>query len=236
MTNRTSPHKLLFAALLSLLLSFTLQAQDHQPVGYVATYQILRDGKPTAKQTTELRALGGHRYSLKDRTKGTHGLASMTGFERTESTEFKLQGLMLMAIEHRMKQAVAFSKRVFQFKAAEGSNRIQGKHKKEAFELETDQLPVSAHMMPWWLGYQWCLGTQPKSVTVLKSKQLRTYQFKATHEADNTVRLDRVYPADADKSTSTWLDTQRHCLPIKTRHQEGDDPVIETVLKSHHLN
>lgn len=218
------------------LLNFAAADQHLQPTGYVAQYQILRDGKPTAQQTTEFQVLGDQQFRLIDRTKGTHGLASMTGFERNESTQFKLHGSTLMATEHHMKQEVAFSKRQFQFEAPEGTSHISGKHKKESFQISSTQRPISAHMIPWWLGHQWCQGKSVNSVMVLKSKQLKTYHFSATVESANLVRLDRVYPDDTEKSTSTWLDTSRQCLPVKTRHQEGNDPVIETVLKSHQLN
>ncbi|WP_223788970.1 hypothetical protein [Marinicella meishanensis] len=226
-------HWLLVTAL--LLLAGPLWAQHNKPAGYQAKYQILRGGKPTAQQVTEL-TISNNRYTLKDHTEGTHGLASMTGFERTESTQFTLQGLAILTIEHRMKQTVAFSKKAYQFRAEPGSTTIRGQHKKKPFQVTAEVRPVSAHMMPWWLGHQVCNGLLPKAVTVLKSKQLRTYHFQIVEEADGLVRMDRIYPAGTDKSTSTWLDTKQHCLPVKTRHREGDDPVIETVLQSHQFH
>jgi len=162
------PQRLTFGLLCCLTWSVWA---NHPPVAYQAEYQITRGDKPTAQQSTELIVIKPQHYKLTDRTKGTHGLASVTGFERTESTEFTLDGVKLLAINHRMKQDVAYSKREFQFNQSAGSAEITGKHQKKACSISSDQPPVSAHMIPWWLGHLACNGMTPERVNLLKSKQ-----------------------------------------------------------------
>ncbi len=200
---------------------------------YEATYTISRDGKPTAKQKTTFEQQTNNQFVLKDVTKGTHGLASLSGFERTETTHFELSDMNVVDIKHKMKQEVAFKSKVFKFNANVNDNSISGKNKKEDFSVQSDITPISSHMLPWWLSILVCDGAQSITIPVMKSKRIKTYQFKVTEEKQGLIKVDRVYESGVDRSTSTWLDKNMQCFPVKTRHQESDDPVIETVLINH---
>ncbi len=200
---------------------------------YEATYTITRDGKPTAEQRSSFKRQPNNQFMLKDVTKGTHGLASFTGFERTETTHYSLDGMNLLDIKHKMDQEVAFKNKSFKFTAQRASNTIEGKSKKKAFSLTVDTKPISSHMLPWWLSVMVCDGAKSIAIPVMKSKRIKTYQFKVIEDELGLIRVDRVYAPGTNRSTSTWLDKKMHCFPVKTRHQENDEPVIETALKTH---
>ena len=200
-------------------------------LSYDATYTITRDNKPTAEQHTKLTRQANNQYTLKDTTKGTHGLASFTGFERQEKSTFMLSGENILVSQHNMKQEVAFSKKTFRFNTDPQSNTITGKHKKP-FNLTTDLNPISTHLLPIWLSAKVCNGETSITLPVLKSNHIKTYHFNVVLDQQNLIRAERIYPPTSEKSTQIWFDINRQCLPIKTLHKDGNEPVIETKLKS----
>jgi hypothetical protein len=191
-----------------------------------------------AEQTTTLQTIAPNQYTLKDITKGTRGLASLTGFEREEVSKFQYADEQIIAIEHEMQQKVAFKNKTYRFKALADTTNITG-HDKQSFSLTSTLKPISSHMLPLWLSTQVCNETKQTkkkiSVAVLKSKRIKTYEFNVFDEAPLLTRIDRIYPPGVNRNSQIWLDKNNHCLPIKTRHQEDDEPVIETKLLTHHL-
>ncbi len=207
------------------------------PASYEATYSVSRGGKAMAKQTTTYLS-SAKQHKLSDSTEGTHGLASFTGFKRTETTLFETAQGKVTSIDHNMRQKVAFKKKSYQFKLSATENTINGKNKKP-FKIETHIKPISSHMLPLWLSAQVCkkASSQVKkiSIPVLKSKNIKTYDFNIYAEAEHLIRVERVYPTDSQKSSMIWLNKNTNCLPVKTLHKETDEPVIETTLLTHNL-
>lgn len=209
------------------LLSAAVNAQALKlPNTFEATYTISRDGKPAAQQITTFSKINNNQYLLTDQTKGTHGLASMTGFKRNESTQFETNVSRITSIDHKMQQKVVFSKKSHRFKS--DGNVITGKAKKP-FKFETNNKPISTHMLPLWLSMMTCQGKKNITLEVLKSEQIKTYQFKVYEEPDH-YRVERQYPKGKQRSTSTWLDKSRQCFPVRTVHQEKSEPIVETKL------
>lgn len=196
---------------------------------YVATYSISRDNKPTAQQTTTLSINENSQFTLKDITKGTNGMASLTGFNRQETTQFNLTNEQIIDISHRMKQKVAFSKKSYRFESIQ--NTISGKGKKP-FTFNSAIKPISAHMLPLWISTLACQGQRYIEVDVLKSSQPKSYQFRVFDQDESLFRVERQYPASRQRSTQIWLDKKRHCFPVRTLHQVNGEPDIETKLKT----
>ncbi len=223
---------------LSLILLWTLgdpvSFAAPMPPAFEATYLITRDGKPTAEQHTKLTQQNAAQYQLTDITKGTHGLASFTGFKRSEHTTFELQAQSIQVNQHQMQQKVAFKKKKFSFRTDAETGQISG-HYKDDFVLQAEVHPISPHLLPIWLSTLVCGTTTEFTVPVLKSDHVKYYQFKTEPQADNTTLVTRIYPANSDRSTQMWFDQDNHCLPVKTQHREGDDPLIETTLKAFNL-
>ncbi len=134
-----------------------------------------------------------------------------------------------------MHQKVAFKSKSYNFKSSLTEDIISGKNK-QTFIIETKLKPISSHMLPLWLSMKVCAENQqlPKrlSTPVLKSKNIKIYDFDVFDENQNFYRVDRVYPTDKQRISQIWLDKNMQCLPTKTKHKEADEPVIETILKS----
>ncbi len=91
-------------------------AQDIQALNsYQATFDVLRNGKVMAEQKTKLAQVGADQFLLNDLTLGKHGLASLTGFERSEGSYFSVLNSSWVVSKHNMQQKVTFSKRDYAF-------------------------------------------------------------------------------------------------------------------------
>ncbi|MCX7554999.1 hypothetical protein OS175_14070 [Marinicella sp. S1101] len=221
--------KLLMTLQISLLCWLTPAYAEGSLSPFKATYSISRDDKPTAQQTTTLSINDNNQYTLKDITKGTNGLASLTGFNRQETTEFNLANEQIIDITHRMKQKVAFAKKSYRFESK--LNTISGKGKKP-FTFNSTTKPISAHMLPLWISALVCQGQRFIEIDVLKSSQPKAYQFRVFDQDESLFRVERQYPASRQRSTHIWLDKNRHCFPVRTLHQVNGEPDIETKLKT----
>lgn len=220
-------YKLVFILGTFLLSSISLAETFKFLPDYEATYTITRGGKPSAVQITRFSTQASS-FQLTDQTKGTHGLASMTGFNRTETTEFSIEKLNIKEIKHLMNQKVAFSKKSFQFEKQK--NIITGKGKNK-FTVSAESNPISAHLLPIWLSSLACSGETQIEIPVIKSKNIKYYQFKVFDESNQYYRVERQFPKNKKRSTKIWLDKNQGCFPTKTRHQEKDEPIITTQLK-----
>jgi len=174
------------------------------PANYQLTYEVSRGGKAMAKQTTTFKTHTINKHTLTDVTKGTRGLASFTGFKRTETTHFEFQHKQLIAVEHNMQQKIAFKSKSYHFKLLPNNNTIKGKSKQD-FTLETTIKPISPHMLPLWLRHRVCHNPKPQvthiSVPVLKSKRIKTYDFTVIDENAQFFRIERVYPDNSQRSS-----------------------------------
>lgn len=206
---------------------------NHLLIEYSAEYEVRRNGKTMAKQTTSLTQTGNNQYQLKDHTKGTHGMASFTGFQRTENSQFTVNKQEWHVQQHQMKQKVTLSKRHFSFTQNHDQPFIEGVHKKESFQIKQfDKQPISSHMLPLRIAYLAChQGVDSFQIDVLKSKKISHYHF-TTSSSDGLIKVSRLYPQSKNKSSHIWLDPNRHCLTIKTQYTEGDTKVETHLSKS----
>ncbi len=198
---------------------------------FSAQYDVLRNGKVMAKQTTSLKKIAPNQYLLNDNTTGTHGMASFTGFQRAEGSHFVTEKSLWTVQKHNMRQKVAFSKRTYEFSQNNDIKQIEGKHKNQSFVINhySDQ-PISSHMLPLRIAFLTChQGLSTFEVSTLKSKKINRYRFTVSKDKE-LFKISRQYPESSPKSSDIWLDPNQNCLPIKTKHHDGED-LIETQLK-----
>ncbi len=217
--------------LLSLILitiyANTLLANPIQP--YVAKYEISRGGKVTGEQTTTLKKTGKNSWTLRDEIVGTSGMASIIGFKRTEITQFNFRDGLLFATSHQMSQKAAFSKKKYQFKWQPDQAKYQINHKgKESSYNPDGKNTISSQLMPMALALAACQKTKQTELMVLKNKTAKPYSFKLS--LGENMMAERVYQPNQNKTSRTWLDPTRSCLPWKQSHQDDNDPVIVTEL------
>jgi len=210
-------------------LLFTAQSNATEIQPFEATYEVIRGGKVTGKQTTLVEKLSGDKWIIKDSIIGTSGMASLIGFKRTETTEFIYQGNEIFATHHEMFQKAAFNKKSYTFDWQPTKSNYVIKHKDQNHWLDTQGKPViSSQLMPMVLAQAACRQQDTVNLLVLKSTKVKPYQFNISHQ--KTLIAERVYNDQQTKASKTTLDPQRQCLPIEQSHQDNSKPLIVTRL------
>ncbi|MFC3193662.1 hypothetical protein ACFODZ_05365 [Marinicella sediminis] len=210
------------------LLSSLALASELKP--YQATYEIIRGGKVTGEQTTELKRLNNNQWLLTDTTKGTRGMASLIGFKRQETSEFTFVDGQLFVTRHSMNQKAAFNKRQYQFTYDAQEKQYKGTRKGDQFTLAvTEQNIISAHMLPLALSLTACQQDARAAIDLLKSTNLSHYQFTFNYQSDK-ITSQRVFSTPRKKSSTAQLDASKNCLPVTQTHQEENEPEINSRL------
>lgn len=215
-----------------LMTVFWLSNAHAELTPFVAQYQVKRGGKVVAEQSTTL-SRNSEGYVLYDQTIATKGMASWIGFQRQERSEFQIapDTSLFEANKHQMKQDASISHREYQFDRL-NDHQFKVLHKKENTTVSADQPIIATHMMPLQIGLLACQGKRQINLNILKNKRIKTYHFSVTIEHNGLLKVSRNYPKDSKRKTTSWLDPKQNCLTTQTRHQNDDEPLIETTLKS----
>ena len=211
--------------ILFLFQSFSLSALDL----FKAAYKVFKDGKEIGYNTLQLSQQGAD-FVMSDKTDGTHGMASFLGFKRSEETVFSDVDGVFHPKSYKMTQKVAFNKRTSEYQVDTETKTIQGTTKDIQWQLE---IPKDAYSTPNLvslnLANDICDGKTDLSYPILKNGEISSYQFKIIREENGIVEIDRVH-SKPSRTTKTWLDKTRQCLPVRTYHKEEDEDAVETKL------
>jgi hypothetical protein len=211
--------------LLLTLLTFNVSALDL----FKAKYTVYKDGEKIGKSSIEL-TKDETNYVITDRTNGTHGMASFLGFQRTERTIFTENNGLFSPGSYQLKQKVAFNKRNSNYQVDEDSQKISGTYKGDDWQLDKQQPFLTPNLVSLKLFIDVCAGeSETLNYDVLKKGRLNSYQFKVTSREKNIIEVDKIHNKTT-RTTKMWLDTNQHCLPIRTYHIEDGEESLETRL------
>jgi hypothetical protein len=211
--------------LLLTLSTFNTSALDL----FKANYTVYKDGKKIGKSSIQL-TKDELNYIITDRTDGTHGMASFLGFIRTEETTFTDNNGLLLPGSYKLKQKVAFNKRNSDYYVDKENQVTSGNYKGNDWRLKTQEPFLTPNLVSLKLFMDICSGKNENlNYDVLKKGGIHSYQFKVTSRENNIIEVDKIHNK-ATRITKMWLDTDQHCLPIKTYHVEDDEDSLETKL------
>ncbi len=200
---------------------------------FKADYTVFKDGKQIGKSSMQLTKDKSF-FTIADKTNGTHGMASLLGFKRSESTVFTEKDGVLIPESYQMKQKVAFNKQASEYKIDRQIDRdkqqVAGSYKGDDWQLDTIDSFLTPNLVSLKLFNDICAGNKNDlTYQVLKKGKLKTYNFTVTSKQDNILEVDKIH-SNPSTITKMWLDTNKQCLPIRTYHiQEGEDS-LETKL------
>ncbi len=198
---------------------------------FKADYQVFKDGKKIGTSSIEL-VKDDPFYKIIDKTNGTHGMASLLGFKRSEETLFTHVNGEFHPDYYKMRQKVAFNKRQSDYQVDNETQMVYGKHKGDDWQTKTPSRFLTPNLVSLKLSQDICSGKKDNlSYKVLKRGELVNYSFKITSQNDNIIEVDKIH-SKPTRITKTWLDTKQQCVPVRTYHKEGDDDALETKLKS----
>ncbi len=168
-----------FAALAALALGATdghAQAGALEP--FTARYEVLRDGKAQGEAVMRLERIDGAQWRFTSDVRGTSGMARLSGFEMTESTDFEaLPDGRLKPLSARSEGGISLRRRSIgtEFDWSTGEVRWNGDAKPE-------------HRGPAPLGAD---TVNPQILNLALAQRLRA-------GAEGVIRLDMVNRGDSD--------------------------------------
>jgi len=210
-----------------ILATFNVSALDL----FKAEYKVFKGGKEVGNSSIEL-LKDDPFYKIIDKTNGTHGMASLLGFKRSEETLFTDINGQFHPDYYKMKQKVAFNKRQSDYQVDKDTQMVYGKHKGDDWQIKMPSSFLTPNLVSLKLSQDICSGKINKlNYKILKRGKLVDYSFKITSQKDNIIEVDKIH-SKPTRVTKTWLDTKQQCIPVRTYHKEGDDDALETKLKS----
>ena len=215
----------------TLLLLLLFCTQSYALDLFKAQYHVFKDGKEIGSSSIELKKQDNY-FSIIDQTKGTHGMASFLGFKRTEVTDFFVKDDGLIPELYQMEQKVAFKKRRSNYQVDDETQMVYGEHKGKAWQIKLPKDFSTPNLVSLRLAEDVCANkTENLNYNVLKRGELVNYQFTIISQKDNIIEVEKVH-AKPSRITKTWLDTNQHCISVKTYHaEEGEDPLESKLMQ-----
>ncbi len=216
--------------MIKILLILTLSVTNAYALDlFKADYTVFKDGKQIGNSSIEL-SKDAPFYTITDKTKGTHGMASLLGFKRSEITLFTEQNGDFIPESYQMKQKVAFNKRASEYQVDHENNQVYGSYKGDGWKLEVTDNFLTPNLVSLRLFNDVCEGKRSGlDYQVLKKGKIQPYRFVITSQKDNIVEVDKIH-SKSSRITKMWLDINKQCLPIRTYHIEKGEDSLETKL------
>ena len=125
----------LLLAVLALTSAHAAQTPD-APRGYVAGYDLLRNGKVEGRAEVTLAAQDDGRWEMRNATRGTRGLPALVGFRIDERSLLRWRNGVPTTLGYEYRQRTAFKKRERALKVDPDNGRIVSRDGKREYVLE----------------------------------------------------------------------------------------------------
>jgi len=204
------------------------------PKPFEARYRIYKDGDEMGESVVKLLHDQNH-WRLDSVVRGTHGLASLLGFKRSETTVFdwKYQPPddLWLPLSYRFSQKIAFKKKTSQFQYAPKTGLATGKSGSKTWQLPVKPPFISPSLVILTLAKDLCDGQQDMRYRVLDKGKIKDYHFTVVGTENGLIKVTKEH-GSPERITESWHDPQRQCLNVRSRHKEPGDDWLETVLVS----
>lgn len=212
--------------------------------GYVAHYELLRDGKKEGIARRSLAPLHDGCWQLQSEIKGTRGMAAFIGFRIEEDSRVRWHHGQLQTEGYRYAQKMAFRKRTRAVVVDHAAGRIIGRdsrddNKDQTFELRAGVLDRQSVSLA--LADDLADGaTGTLEYAVVGRHEINTWQF-VVGEAEpidtpagrfDAVVATRIRDDDDGRITRTWfarvpIGTLSAMLPVRIEQSEpGEDDIV----------
>ena len=231
--------KSLWAAILLSILSVPVMAAA--PAPFSARYEVLRNGSRLGEATISFTALDGGRYQLLSQTKGTEGLAALTGAQVEERSILSWRDDHPETISYDYTQKLGWKSREKHLRVDAGSQRIESDDKDHHYTppyrvgvLDRHALTV-AMMQDLALGKTGDLVYQVPDKDSMESWRYRSGARSTLQTAlgsQRVLRVDRIRDDASGRTTTSWLAADRGFIPLRMLQTESNGETIELRITS----
>gem|GEM_PF-4427515 len=172
-------------------------------------------------------------WRLDSTVRGTHGLASLLGFKRKETTIFEWEPQSDHApwqpLNYQFSQKVAFKKKTSRYQYHKDTSLATGHSGKKKWEQPVKPGFITPNLVVLALARDICSGKKDMRYRVLDKGRLKTYHFLVVGTENGLIKVVKRH-STAERVTESWHDPTRECLNVRSRHKEPDGDWIETTL------
>lgn len=198
---------------------------------FEARYVIYEDGDEMGESLVQLQKSQDH-WQISSQVRGTHGMASLLGFKRKESTIFDWQPQATIPWRprsYRFSQKVAFKKKTSQYETNPTNGQVSGKTGSKKWQLRPETPFITPNLVVLALADDLCRGKQDMRYQVLDKGKIKDYHFTVVGNENGLIKVAKEH-GSPERITESWHDPQRQCLNVRSRHKEPGGDWLETVL------
>ena len=230
-------------ALISLLGSLNAAgvADAAPPVPYTAEYEVQRNGSPMGHGTVSLRRSENGDWELRSVTRGTEGLAGLTGAEIVERSMLRWVDDQPEALSYRYRQDLAWRsrERSVDFDPAAGRIVSRDRRGEHIFAFAPGVLDRQSVILA--VGCDLAAGKRDTlTYSVVDRDEFGPQRYRVGAEetvqtpagALRALRVERLRDDAGGRTTTTWFGIERGFLPVRVLQTEPDGDSFEMRLIS----
>lgn len=210
--------------------------------GYVAEYDLLRNGKAEGHASVTLTALKDGQWELRNATRGTKGLPALIGFRIDERSLVRWRGDVPATLGYQYLQKTAFknSERSLQVDAASG--HIVSRDGKKEYLLDYRENVMDRQGVGLALAHDIAQGTRGLREYVVADREAIDTQHYQIGENErlvtaagefDSVRVERIRASTNPRKTVTWYANVAQPFMVRLLQTEPDGDRIEMRLTAY---
>jgi hypothetical protein len=223
-----------------------LQAAAMEPVTsqpFSARYEVRRNGRVLGEANLTLARGSNDSWRFESETRGTRGIAAITGVTISERSTFQWRGLQPELIEYDYQQSVAMRRRERSLRIDAGRNAIISRQDDRSWELRFEDGVADRSAVVLGVIATVAAGQADLSFRVADRDDVETQRYRLAGREQVTVpagsfeviRVERIREKPGRES-DILLAPALGYLPASIQHREEDGESIEMRLVSHDLD
>ncbi len=217
-----------------------IEPASSQP--FSARYEVLRNGRSLGEATLTLARGSDDRWRFESETRGTRGLAALSGVEISEQSTFRWRGLLPELIEYDYRQSVAMRRRSRSLRIDPERQAILSRQDDRMWELRREDGVIDRNTVALAIIAAVAAGRADLSFRVADRDDVETQRYRVAGREQvrvragefNAILIERIREKPG-RETDTWLAPDLGYLAVRIRHREADGETLEMRLLSHDL-
>jgi hypothetical protein len=210
---------------------------------FSARYEVRRNGRALGEANLTLARGSNDSWRFESETRGTRGVAAITGVRINERSTFRWRGLLPELIEYDYQQSVAMRRRERSLRIEPERNAVVSRQDDRSWELRFEEGVADRSAVVLGVIAAVAAGQTDLSFRVADRDDVETQRYRlagreqvqvpaGTFEA---IRVERIREKPGRES-DILLAPALGYLPVSIRHREEDGESIEMRLVSHDLD
>jgi hypothetical protein len=209
---------------------------------FSARYEVLRNGRTLGEARMALTRGSDDSWRFESETRGTRGLASLTGVEIHERSIFRWRGQIPELVEYDYRQTVAMRRRERSLRVDADDNAIVSRQDDRQWLLRFEDGVSDRNAVVLGLIAAVAAGRADLAFRVADRDDVESQRYRIAGRERvqvpagefDAVRIERIREKPG-RDTDTWLAPALSHLPVRIRHREADGESLELRLVDHDL-